>query len=617
MKPSHGHVRRAALPHLLHLPRRRLLARGADRPGGRARAVGARHHRRERPLRRGRGARGAARPVRPRRAGGGAAGALQADLRERAASDGRGDPGRGRLCRRSSFPQTRRRRRERPHGSRLAGAGRRRRGAGHHARRLRPALVADLEGTPGRPEGALPHLHGRPLRGGLRRRDGPPRRGAALEGDAPRPAARLRGRRPVARAAARGGGRSPPRGAGAARRAGGPGPLPGHGGPREGDADPHRRHQRRPLPRPGAQVAPRRAAVHPGRRHPRDGRLPAPAERGGAPQVAPRHGGPLRGPPRGGGAGGRACGRHRLPPLRGHLPLPGARRPAGDDPRRLPRTARPRGARGAARREGGGVRGAAREGAGPHRRPRLRRLLPHHVGHRAGVPPAGDPLPGARLRGQQPRLLRARHHLGPSRRDRHALRALRLEGAPRAARHRPRHRARAAGADHPVRLREVRPAARRHGGRGDPLPQPLGRARGRQGDGAVGDPGRSSHDLPLPPVGRPRRPRARGGRLRPEEPPPRAPLRVRVGPGGLPPPPLHPHRRLRPLGPAARRDGSHRERAHGEPDDHPVGQDRRGRHGDVQGRPPRPRHAVHDRPRVRPDRRPPRDPHGPRVDPPG
>ena len=56
--------------------------------------------------------------------------------------------------------------------------------------------------------------------------------------------------------------------------------------------------------------------------------------------------------------------------------------------------------------------------------------------------------------------------------DRPAVRALRLGGARRAARHRRRFRARAARGGDPVHLREVRPRPRRHGGDGDQLPRP-------------------------------------------------------------------------------------------------------------------------------------------------
>ena len=63
------------------------------------------------------------------------------------------------------------------------------------------------------------------------------------------------------------------------------------------------------------------------------------------------------------------------------------------------------------------------------RHPRLRRLLPRGVGHRAGVQAARHLLPGPRLGGQLGRLLRARRHQRGRGRPRAALRALPLPGA--------------------------------------------------------------------------------------------------------------------------------------------------------------------------------------------
>ena len=70
------------------------------------------------------------------------------------------------------------------------------------------------------------------------------------------------------------------------------------------------------------------------------------------------------------------------------------------------------------------------------------------------------PLPGPRLGGQLGRLLRARHHRSRSVADEHAVRAVHLEGAQRAARHRRRLRAPAARGSDAVRLREIRPRPR-------------------------------------------------------------------------------------------------------------------------------------------------------------
>ncbi len=71
------------------------------------------------------------------------------------------------------------------------------------------------------------------------------------------------------------------------------------------------------------------------------------------------------------------------------------------------------------------------------------------------------PLPRTGLRGQLRGLLLPRHHRGGSRAHGDAFRALCLQGAPGAARHRRRLRARAARGGDPVPLREVRARARR------------------------------------------------------------------------------------------------------------------------------------------------------------
>ena len=73
-----------------------------------------------------------------------------------------------------------------------------------------------------------------------------------------------------------------------------------------------------------------------------------------------------------------------------------------------------------------------------HRPARSRRVLPHRVGHRRVLSHARHPRAGPRLRRQQRRLLRARHHRRRSREDGPALRALPLRGARRVAGHRPR-----------------------------------------------------------------------------------------------------------------------------------------------------------------------------------
>ena len=100
---------------------------------------------------------------------------------------------------------------------------------------------------------------------------------------------------------------------------------------------------------------------------------------------------------------------------------------------------------------------ADRARARSHREARARRLLPHRLGHREFLPAAGHPRAGARIGGQQRRLLQPRHHGGRSGRDGAALRALSVGGARRVAGHRSRSaERRSARARHPARLREVR-----------------------------------------------------------------------------------------------------------------------------------------------------------------
>ena len=90
-------------------------------------------------------------------------------------------------------------------------------------------------------------------------------------------------------------------------------------------------------------------------------------------------------------------------------------------------------------------------------------------------------MPGPRLGGELRGLLLPRHHRRRSGAHGPAVRALPVEGARRAAGHRPRHRARAARGGDPARLREVRPRPRRDGRERHPLPPAVGGARRRQG----------------------------------------------------------------------------------------------------------------------------------------
>ena len=125
---------------------------------------------------------------------------------------------------------------------------------------------------------------------------------------------------------------------------------------------------------------------------------------------------------------------------------------------------------------------ADRARARSHREARSRRLLPDRLGHRQLLPAAGHSRAGARVGGQQRRLLQPGHHRRRSDRDGSAVRALSLGGARRVARHRSRSaERRPPRARHPARLREIRPAWRGHDRQRHHLPQPQRGARGRQG----------------------------------------------------------------------------------------------------------------------------------------
>ena len=130
----------------------------------------------------------------------------------------------------------------------------------------------------------------------------------------------------------------------------------------------------------------------------------------------------------------------------------------------------------------------ARARAAADREAGLRAVLPDGELDRPLRPLAGHPLPGPRIGRELGRLLRARHHLDRSRPQRSAVRALRLRGAPRAARHRRRFRARAARDRHAVGLRDLRPRPRRALLDRDPLPHQGRAARRRQGARPAGGP---------------------------------------------------------------------------------------------------------------------------------
>ena len=145
--------------------------------------------------------------------------------------------------------------------------------------------------------------------------------------------------------------------------------------------------------------------------------------------------------------------------------------------------------RGAALLGARAARGArpARSRARPHRAPRLRRVLPDDVGDRPVLPRARHPVSGPRLGGELGGLLLPGHHGDRSGAHGPALRTFSVLGACGAARHRPRHHARAPRGGDPARLLEVRTHARGDGRERDPLPVPLRGPRCRQGPRAAGD----------------------------------------------------------------------------------------------------------------------------------
>ena len=125
---------------------------------------------------------------------------------------------------------------------------------------------------------------------------------------------------------------------------------------------------------------------------------------------------------------------------------------------------------------------ADRARARSHRTARARRLLPHRLGHRQFLPAAAHSRAGARVGGQQRRLLRARHHGGRSGRHGLALRAISVGGARRVAGHRSRSaERRSARARHPVRVRALRHARRGDDRQRHHVSRPERGARGRQG----------------------------------------------------------------------------------------------------------------------------------------
>ena len=128
---------------------------------------------------------------------------------------------------------------------------------------------------------------------------------------------------------------------------------------------------------------------------------------------------------------------------------------------------------------------AGRARARSHRQARSRRLFPDRLGHCQLLPPAGDPRAGARLGGQQRRLLQPWHHGGRSGWNGSAVRALPLRGTGRVAGHRPRSaKWRSARAGDPASLRQVRRSAHRRRRRAAASAHP--RRRYRQGSRSSG-----------------------------------------------------------------------------------------------------------------------------------
>ena len=438
------------------LPRRCQPSRGAGRRGGPARPVGPGPHRPRRPLRRGAlrgdgpGLRAALRlrrrahPVRPRRA----------------------PPAHRRRPTRTGptwwcWPATPR--------ATPASAGPSPRPTWPGARRAGPILTLDAPGRP--PRGPLADPDRVPQGGGARR---PHRRGPGGRGPRARP---------------------PDRRASAASTLAVE--LWDHGDPVDtarndalavlavGAGGGTGGHQQRPLRHPRPVPPGHRAGGRTGPADPRRARGVAavlghrlPAGRG---RAAPA----LRPVARRGRAGRRAGAGVRLRPAAGGPAAPRLPRARGPHRADLAGRADPAGRhrplRAAATPSGCRGLGADRPRARGDRRARVRRLLPHRVGHRRVLPAPRHLLPGSGVGRQLGRLLRPRHHQRRRRRARAAVRTVPLARPRRAARHRRRHRVGPARGGHPVRLRALRPPSRRPGGQRHHLPGPLGPPRRGQG----------------------------------------------------------------------------------------------------------------------------------------
>ena len=145
--------------------------------------------------------------------------------------------------------------------------------------------------------------------------------------------------------------------------------------------------------------------------------------------------------------------------------------PAGETPASHLRTLTERGC---ARRWPGGApaRRARSDRAriAPDRRAQVRAVLSHRARCRAVRPLAEHPLPGPGLGGQLGGLLLPADHRSGSLAHGDAVRALHLQGAQRAARHRRRFRARAPRRGDPIHLSQIRPGTRGSGGHRHLLP---------------------------------------------------------------------------------------------------------------------------------------------------
>ena len=129
------------------------------------------------------------------------------------------------------------------------------------------------------------------------------------------------------------------------------------------------------------------------------------------------------------------------------------------------------------------LRATLQQRARADRRAEIRALLPHRARHRALCAQPEHPVPGAGIGGELRRLLRARHHLGRSDQGRSAVRALHLQGAAGAARHRRRFRAFAARGGDAICLSPLRPPSRRDHRHRHPLSAAQRHPRRRQGAG--------------------------------------------------------------------------------------------------------------------------------------